>query len=371
MVKVKREKIILSPKKFRPSSKKFKILGVLNPGALRLKDGKIVLYVRVMEQLIKKEDLYYYYSPRFVGKTNFKIKIDKFRKSTVDHADDLSVNFGDGVKRLNYISYLKRVIIDKKGFKILKIDKKPSFFGLDDESELGVEDPRITQIRDKYYMTYVGLSRRHGISTYLAVSKDGFNWDRKGIIFGEQDKDVVLFPERIKGKYVAFDRPEGNFEFSLPHIWVAYSRDLIHWGELRELNLKNRSIKLSRSGSGPPPIKIDKGWLFMYHGVTKFKGKKVIEHIKKTFNIDVKSSKLESYSVWAALLSLDNPEKIVARTKYPIIMPKKSYKSFEDKMVIFPTGLIQDKNNLLVYSGVGDIYIMVSKIGIKDILKVF
>ena len=121
---------------------------------------------------------------------------------------------------------------------------RPLFYGLSDDAELGVEDPRITKIGGIYYMTYVGLSRREGISTYLASSKDGLNWERKGIIFGQQDKDVVLFPEAIKGRYVAFDRPEGNFEFSTPHIWIARSKDLIHWGALKAVRLapKNKNF---------------------------------------------------------------------------------------------------------------------------------
>ncbi|MBU0958970.1 MAG: hypothetical protein KKB31_03415, partial [Nanoarchaeota archaeon] len=266
MIKIRDEKVLVKPEDLKPSSKEFEVLGVLNPGALRLKDGRIVIYVRVIERLKKTEDSRYFYSPRFVGKERFEIKIDKFSKRSVEGNSNMDISFKDGTKRLTYISHFRRVVLDKSGFKILSLEQKPAFYGTCLNAELGVEDPRITKIKDFYCMTYVSLSRREGVSTCLAISKDGFNWERKGIIFGEQDKDVVIFPEKIKGRYVAFDRPEGNFEFAPPHIWVAYSKDLQYWGKLKGVFFSKKSIDFHRSGAGPPPIKTEKGWLFIFHG---------------------------------------------------------------------------------------------------------
>jgi predicted GH43/DUF377 family glycosyl hydrolase len=370
MIKIRDEKVILGPEDLKPSSKDFEIMGTLNPGALRLSDGRILIYVRVIERLKKTEDSRYLYSPRFSGKDDFRISIDKFPKKSTEGHSDVDISFKDGTKRLTYLSHLRRILLDESGFKILKIEQKPAFYGVSWNAELGVEDPRITKINGVYYMAYVALSRKEGVSTCLAVSKDGFTWERKGIIFGEQDKDVVIFPEKIKGRYVAFDRPEGNFEFSLPHIWIAYSKDLEYWGKLKGVFFSKKHVDFHRSGAGPPPIKTEKGWLFIFHGVTKSHHKEFLEGIKKFLGIKIKQGE-EIYAAWAALLDLNNPRKILARSHFPILYPRRAHDvSFEGKKVIFPTGLVEDLNgkDILLYSGAGDTYTSVKRIRISDLL---
>ncbi len=371
MVKIEKEKLLLYPRDIKPSSKRFEVLGVLNPGALRLSNGRIVLYVRVIERLKKRQDKKYFYVPRFSGIDKFQIKIDKFPKENIVRWDNIAIEFENGTKRLTTLSHLRRVFLDKDGFRVLKIEQRPGFYGISNNSELGVEDPRIVKIEDKYYMTYVGLSKDEGISTYLAVSENGIKWERKGIIFGEQDKDVVLFPEKIKDKYVAFDRPEGNFEFSTPHIWIAYSKDFLHWGELKAVQLLPKHKDFYRNGAGPPPIKTEKGWLFIFHEVSSQKSSGFLSSIKKFLRIKIKQGP-DVYTTWVALLDLNNPEKLIARSQSPIIIPKKKYEiSFEGKEVVFPTGIIlnENKKDILVYSGAGDVYVTVKKIKLDNILK--
>lgn len=367
MVTPIKHKILLKPSNIKPTSDKFEVLGVLNPGAARLKNGNIILYARIIEKLIKYEDSEYFYSPRFAGKEGLNIQIDKFKKDLIQEHTDLDFSFKDRTKRLTYISHLRRIILDKSGFKVLKIDKKPSFFGLSWDCELGIEDPRITKIEDVYCMTYVGLTRKENISTSLALSNNGIRWYRRGIIFGEQDKDTVLFPEKINGNFVIFDRPEGNFEFTPPHIWIAYSKDLEYWGKIKAISFLNRDNLFVRSGAGPPPIKTKNGWLLIFHAVTEVPRKGFLNVLKKTFG---KEERIESYAVWAALFDLKNPEKLIALSSKPILTPKsEEEKSPEGKTVIFPTGIIEDKKDILLYSGVGDKYIGVSRIRLQDILN--
>jgi predicted GH43/DUF377 family glycosyl hydrolase len=370
MTRVKKSKILLKPKDIKPSSNKFEVLGVFNPGAARLRDGNIILYVRIIERLKKFEDSKYYYSPRMIGKEKFKIRIDKFRKSSAQGWDDFAVMFKGDTKRLSYISHLRRVILDKKGFKVLKLEQKPGFWGLKDGAELGVEDPRITEIEGKYYMTYVGLSRHEGISTYIAESSDCLRWKRKGIIFGHQDKDVVLFPEKIKGRYVAFDRPEGSFRFIHPHIWIAYSKDLEYWGKLKGIVLAKRRSEFSRSGAGPPPIKTDKGWLLIFHAVTRIHPKGFMIGIKRALGMHIEEGP-EVYASWGALFEKDNPRKLISRSYSPVLVPGKKDVSFEDKRVVFPTGIVKDLNgkDILLYCGSGDRFVSVKKIELRDIMN--
>jgi predicted GH43/DUF377 family glycosyl hydrolase len=365
MIKVRGDKLLLEPKDIPPSSSKFKVLGVLNPGAIKLQNGKILLYVRIIEKLKKIEDKKYYYSPRSIGENKFKIKIDKFDKKDVIFANEFEFDFKDGTKRLTYISHFRRVFMDSHGFGILSIDKRPSFYGVSGDAELGVEDARLVKIDDTYYMTYVGLTRKENVSSCMAISKDCMNWTRRGIIFGEMDKDCVFFPEKIRGKFVAFDRPEGGFEFTPPHIWIAYSKDSEYWGKLKAISLFKKGEILFRSGAGPPPIKTHKGWLLFFHAVTREK--------KKSPKINSDDTKIgysyrDCYSVWAALFDLNNPGKLLARSRKAILIAKKKREiSFEGKKVIFPTGIIQDGDDILLYCGIGDTSISVKEVKLKDV----
>jgi len=351
---MEKEVLLVTPKMIKPSSKKLKVIGTINPAAIRRSDGKIVLYVRVIERVKILEDEKYCYSPRMVGETKHKVKIDRFNKKDINKNSGFDIIFKDNTKRLTFVSHLRKVVLDESGFKILSIDKKPSFYGIANDSELGVEDARIIKIDDQYIMTYVSLSKEENISTSIAFSKDLEKWDRKGIIFGEQDKDVVIFPEKIRGRYVALDRPESNFQFSSPHIWIAYSKDLQSWGKLKSMEIpKKRSKFYWRMGAGCPPIKTERGWLLIYHTVNSNNGVYV-------------------YSGSAALLDLKNPTKILYKSK-PILIPKNKYelKLYQKKRIVFPTGIVLDKNkkDLLIYYGGGDVVTAVRKIPFKKIMN--
>lgn len=377
MVKVKEECILLKPEDIVPSSHYLKVIGVFNPAAVRDINGEVILYVRVVEDLIKRDDENYFYSPRLVGKQRYKLKVDKFKKDLIETSSNIDFVFKDGTKRLTFISHFRRVVLDSSGLRVKSVEQKPSFFGVVSNGELGVEDPRITRMGDLYYMTYVSLSRKENICTSLAVSKDLMKWKRLGIIFGEQDKDVVLFPEKINNEYVTFDRPESSFKFTPPHIWVAYSKDMISWGKLKSLNLTRKGDwDYERVGSGPPPIKINKGWLLIYHGVMN--NEKTIEKVINRMEIleDISGlirSKETLYCVGVALLDLKNPRKVIAKSEVPILFPMKKHEIsiFENKRVIFPTGLVLDKNghDVLIYCGAGDRVTTVKKIHLKRISK--
>lgn len=312
------EKLLLTPKDIKPSKKGWKVIGVLNPAAVRLPNKKIMLAVRVAE----------------VPKAGTK------RKRLP----------------LPNISHLRNVLLDETGFNVKKIAEKHFLNLKKGESEYGIEDARITKLKNKYYMTYVGVSAEKGVSTYLAVSKDLKRWKRVGLMFREQNKDVVLFPEKINGKYVALNRPESGFKFSKPGIWISYSPDLIHWGDGEKiLRTRISSWENERNGAGAPPIKTKKGWLVIYHG--------------KSFR-----RKGKYYVAGAALLNLKNPEKIIARSspEDPLFKPTKKYeKSGYENNVVFPTGAIWslDEKSLLIYSGAADSVVTVKKIKIKDIFE--
>jgi beta-1,2-mannobiose phosphorylase / 1,2-beta-oligomannan phosphorylase len=378
-IKIKRDEILIKPIDIKPSSKDFEIIGTINPAATKLPNGDIILYVRVIEKLKKYEDENYVYSPRMIGKNKFEIKLDKFSKKNLLDESSIDFTFKDDTKRFNYLSHFRKVILDKDGFTIKSIDKKPSFFGVSWNGELGVEDPRITKINDLYVMTYVALSRSENVSTSYAISNDCINWYKRGVIFSEENKDAVIFPEIIREEYFAFNRPVGGFHFSLPHIWISSSKDLEYWGKPKPITLARKGDwDYGKNGAGPPPIRTDKGWLLLYHSVVDKEEMKreirLLDKLRKLFGKESEEEieKTEFYSVGAALFDLNNPRKLIAKTDSPLILPLKDYEqcTLENKKVVFPTGLVVDSNNkdLIVYLGAGDLVTTVKKISLKEIL---
>src|SRR3989344_3819798 len=375
MPRIKKEAIVVKPSDFNPSSDEFEVIGTINPAAVRLPNGEILLYVRIIEKLIKDEDASHVYSPRMTGRKDFRYKIDRFSKSSIAEKNPLDFVFKDGTKRLTFISHLRRVILDSGGFKVKSIEQKPFFFGVRNDGEFGIEDPRITKLKGEDIMTYVTLSKHGDVSVSYALSKDLKNWQRKGVMFQEQNKDVVVFPEKIKEHYVAINRPEGNFQFSSPHMWLSYSEDLRHWGHPNHLViLKSRGAWDSgRVGVGPPPIKTRKGWLVLYHAVReKEKKDNSLTGSMKSF-LGIANEFIIQYNVGAMLLKLENPSDIIMKSKEPLFSPTRTYEkgTFEKKDVIFPTGIVLSKNKkeLLIYSGAGDNLTEVKKVDIAEIME--
>jgi len=349
-------KLLIKPKDITPSFKGWKVLGALNPGGIRLPNKKIVLYARIAESAEHKHGKVLR-CPVIISEKEHKVSYEKIHKRNIAKKGAWGeIYLKDGTCRLPHISHFRKITLNENGFDVEKIEQKASFFGIPGESEYGVEDPRIVKIGKRYYMTYVGVSANNGVSTYLASSTDLTKWKRHGLIFREQNKDCILFPEKIKGEYVAFDRPESTFNFSKPGIWIAYSKDLIYWGRGKNLmRPRANSWETERIGGGAPPIKTKKGWLAIYHGMHGEGNKRV-------------------YSGGAVLLDLKNPEKILARSpaKQPIIKPDQKYeKSGYMSNVVFPTAAIRDlnKKDLLIYSGGADSIISVRKIPIKKIFS--
>ncbi|MHC4743426.1 MAG: glycoside hydrolase family 130 protein, partial [Planctomycetota bacterium] len=131
--------------------------------------------------------------------------------------------------------------------------------------EFGVEDPRITHIEGAYYITYSAYSQ-HGVRIGLAKTTDFQTIERVAFITQADYRNTVIFPEKINGRYVKLDRPHSDI--SPWSIWISYSPDLVHWGDSRVVI---KPVKYHwdemKIGPGAPPIRTEKGWLNIYHGV--------------------------------------------------------------------------------------------------------
>ncbi|MEM4630023.1 MAG: hypothetical protein QXU92_00240 [Candidatus Diapherotrites archaeon] len=351
--------LILSPTSINPTLKNFRVRGVFNPAAVRLKDNKILLFARIAETPLHGEK--YFLAPRFVGNKELKIIVETLprKKGKFQSLDNYFI-FDSEKARLPTISHFRKILLDETGTKVLSISQKPDFFGLKDDGDFGVEDPRITFLKDekKFVMTYVSVSMCSGVSTSLATSHNLETWKRHGIIFRQQNKDVVILPEKINGYYVALHRPEGTMIFDKPRIWISFSKDLIFWGKERPImGPRKKGWDSLRIGSGTVPIRIKEGWLEIYHGV---------KLVRK------KGEEYKVYSAGAVVFD-KKMKKIIARSpeNKPLFTPKQAFeKTGFVSNVVFPTSALQGSSDeLLVFGGASDSCLFVRKLSIKKILE--
>lgn len=236
--------------------------------------------------------------------------------------------------------------ISNDGFTIEKRFNKPVFSPKKDYEALGVEDPRITKMGNSYYITYTGY--RHKLQdtcitrAALAVTKDFRKFQRLGIILpNENNKDVVLFPQKINGRYAILHR-------RVPDIWLAYSKDLINWTDHKKI-LYPRSNKwdCEKIGAGGPPIKTKEGWLLFYHGVDKNK----------------------IYRLGVLLMDADNPSRVFRYDDHILEPTEKWEKKGLVPNVVFTCGAVKIGDKIFVYYGGADKYIGVATIKKKELLK--
>lgn len=221
----------------------------------------------------------------------------------------------------------------------------------------GCEDPRVTLLGDRVYMTYVAFNGWSSIRLALtSISLADFlaqrwNWTKPTLISrpGVIDKSGCLLPEKIKGKYVFFHR-------IFPNILIDYVDDLDFDGTSGwlkgEYQIKIRPDKWDsrKIGAGAPPIKTKDGWLLIYYGVD-----------------DRDASK---YHIGAMLLDLERPEKVLYRTDSPILQPTESYENEGFKPgIAYPCGAVVVKDELMVYYGGADSVVCVATAKLDTFLK--
>ena len=343
---------IIKPEDLKPLNADFKILGVFNPAAF-LYDGKIYLLLRVAEQPIKIEDKVRI--PK-VEQKDGKAIMSYFEVDQEDPEFEMNDVRKYSYKGMEYLSSLShfRLASSEDGVHF-EIEDKAWLLPDGENENFGVEDARVTKIDKTFYANFTAASS-DGYVTSMAKTTDFKSIERMGIIFPPLNKDVAIFPERINGKYYALNRPEVA-PFGKASIWIASSPDLVNWGEHRVLLRPDGSIwNQAKIGGGPPPIKTEKGWLVIYHGVG-LRG----------------DSQSEFYSLSALLLDLHNPQKIIGHIS-PILIPAMDYETDAFvKNVVFSNGAVvnPETNELLVYYGAGDESIGLASISLQEILDAF
>ncbi len=203
----------------------------------------------------------------------------------------------------------------------------------------GVEDPRVTEIDGVFYMAYCGFAPYSGKGVeYLgsiypswARSENLIDWDRLGpMVQGEDNKDHMLFPRKIGGKFCAFHRRR-------PDVWIAYSEDMLSWPEAEMTKLRRSRPGMDWEGKyigmNGVPIETPLGWLAFYHAADP-------KHV---------------YRLGAMLLDLEDPSRVLARTPEPILEPEEIWECRGDvPNVVFSNANLQVGDEVWVYYGGGD-----------------
>lgn len=261
----------------------------------------------------------------------------------------------------NYISSLG-IAFSKNGYDFERREV-PAISPDSEFDKFGCEDPRITRYADDdndlYLITYTAMdnpaySAKGGLEG-LITTKDFRTYEKHGFIIPiDLDKDAVIFPEKIHNKVVMFHRIEPDIQAvyfdsleELKRMDQSFWED--HYANYKKFTVMERRFEWEsqKIGAGPPPIKTERGWLFIYHAV------------------DEKSH----YRAGAALLDLDNPEKVIARSPYPILEPEEEYEKYGDvNNVVFPEGAVVLDGKLFLYYGAADTYCALATVKLDDML---
>jgi predicted GH43/DUF377 family glycosyl hydrolase len=252
-------------------------------------------------------------------------------------------------------------------------------------SEIGfdggcVEDPRITKMGEYYYVTYASrpfppgqywlnegrayhpptpaeewpwLLKTNATATYLGITKDFRTWIRAGRMThpGVDDRDVILFPEKINGQFVMMHRPMtwvgAEYGTEYPAMWISTGNDLLTWENPRLLAKAEFDWENKKIGGNTPPIRTAHGWLTIYHAVGTDK----------------------HYRLGAMLLDLDDPSIVRYRTRDWILQPERDYETVGMYPgVCFPCGKVIINDTLFVYYGGADKYVGLATCSVSELL---
>ncbi len=347
MIKRVSSTLLLQPRDIQPSQYGWDVVGVFNPAVI-MADNGLVMLARVAERPSEKRPGWTSL-PRW--SEHAEMTVDWVRDEDINHTDARVVtlkNSGDlRLTSVSHLQLLRQSAASNGGWECVD-----ALLPSGPLEEYGIEDPRITKIDDTYWVSYVAVSRS-GAATALMSSKDLVNFTRHGIIFPSENKDVVLFPNRISGDYVALHRPNPNSHFHPPQIWIARSPDLIHWGRHAPILSGVQPWEGDRVGSGTPPLLIDEGWLTLYHGSASSQ----------------QAGTVGQYAAGALLLDRDEPSRVIARSSELIMVPTTDYETqgFVSN-VVFPTAMLNIGEDLHVFYGAADTSVAMVQFSKRSVL---
>jgi beta-1,4-mannooligosaccharide/beta-1,4-mannosyl-N-acetylglucosamine phosphorylase len=198
-------------------------------------------------------------------------------------------------------------------------------------------DPRVTWLEDRYYVSWCNSYNGHGPTIGIGWTTDFREFTQLENAFLPFNRNGVLFPRKIGDAYAMLNRPSDNGHTPFGDIYYSESPDMVHWGRhrlvMKPIAWTWQSTKI---GAGPTPIETDEGWLLLYHGV-------------------LTSCNGFVYSMGVALLDLDEPWKVIARSRDYVLNPSAAYEQVGDvQNVFFPCAALTEGDRISVYYGAAD-----------------
>ncbi len=239
-----------------------------------------------------------------------------------------------GTSRLGYAESADGVHFKRRTEPVFSPEK-------DYEKDGGVEDPRLVQFGDTYYLTYTGYNKKDA-QLCLATSKDLLHWERKGVILPAYKgrwnirwtKSGAIVPEKIAGKYWMYFL--GTAKDNNDQVGLASSADLVHWSEETDapvLPVRAGMFDARVAEPGPAPIVTPKGIVLIYNGA---------------------DDKLV-YRTGVAMFDRNDPRRLIARTDTPVFAPEKPWEKVgQVPNVVFVEGMVQQGKRYLFYYGGAD-----------------
>jgi predicted GH43/DUF377 family glycosyl hydrolase len=221
----------------------------------------------------------------------------------------------------------------------------------------GCEDPRLTRIEDRVFMTYVAYDGysppRSALSSiaYHDFLAKNWRWQKPVLISppGVIDKNACILPEKVNGKYVIFHRV-------FPDILIDFLDDLDFDGKTKwlkgefKIRVRAEYWDSRKVAAGPPPIKTEKGWLLIYHAIGE--------------------REPGSYKIGAMLLDSQDPTQVLARSPEPILEPQAWYEREGLKSnVVYPCGAVVIGERLFIYYGGADKVVCVASVNLEGLLE--
>jgi len=334
---------LLSPGDLHPSMEGLEIACLLNPGVFQF-EGKTWLIVRVAERPKQQDGIISF--PVLDGKGGMQIMEIPSDSPELDASDARVINY-KGQDFLTTLSHL-RLLCSDDGINFREPEGYPKLMGEGKLQTFGIEDCRVSQVGDQYYLTYTSVSE-NGVGVGMKTTRDWKTFTDHGMIIPPHNKDCAIFEETVNGKYYALHRPS-SVDLGGNYIWLASSPDSIHWGDHRCL-LRTRPghWDSKRVGAGAAPVKTEKGWLEIYHG----------------------ANEAHQYCLGAVLLDLNDPSIVIARSEEPLMQPLAEYeRTGFFGHVVFTNGHIvhPDGDRLTIYYGAADEHVCAADFSIKEIL---
>lgn len=350
---------------------------VVFPTSAILEDGQIRLYYGAADTLCCCSTINYKYLRKYIMKSFRRPVFERYPKNPIIKPEKwlewryLATFNPAAIELEGKIYILFRALsadktstiglaVSENGYEVTEVLDEPIYIPREPfEMKLtpghsGCEDPRIVRMDDKLYMFYTAYDNvnppRVAVTSIRVEDflNRNWKWSRPRIISypGIDDKNACIIPERISGKLFYIHRAGG--------VNIVY--DYIDSIESVDTSSLISNILLSprpgmwdgkKLGLAAPPIKTDRGWVLFYHGV----------------------SPSNFYSVGAALLELNNPERIIARTLSPLLSPETSYeREGYVRNVVFPCGAILRGRKIFLYYGAADTYVCVATANLEDVL---